>query len=98
MGQSVRPSRPLAEHSERRVRWVATPLVRFRRRAFSIPLTALFFVSLLLINYRPSRALAGTNGTWTNTASGGLWSNTGNWSGGVVADGTGSTADFSTLD
>jgi autotransporter-associated beta strand protein len=45
-----------------------------------------------------SCASAGTSGTWTNTASGGLWSNASNWSGGVVADGADSIADFSTLD
>ena len=43
-----------------------------------------------------SRALA-TNGTWTDTTSGGLWSATGNWSGGTVANGTDGIADFSTL-
>ncbi|HEV2971768.1 MAG TPA: autotransporter-associated beta strand repeat-containing protein, partial [Pirellulales bacterium] len=43
-------------------------------------------------------ALAGTNGTWTDTTSGGLWSDPSNWSGGVVADGTDGIADFSTLD
>jgi autotransporter-associated beta strand protein len=35
--------------------------------------------------------------TWTNLA-GGSWTNTANWTNGVVADGTGVTADFSTLD
>jgi len=38
------------------------------------------------------------DGTWTQTVSGGSWSTTGNWSGGVVADGLGSTANFNTLD
>jgi hypothetical protein len=38
------------------------------------------------------------SGTWTQTTSGGLWSVTGNWLGGTVADGTGNTADFSTID
>ena len=37
------------------------------------------------------------SGTWTNTSSG-LWSGTTNWSGGIVADGSGNTADFSTMD
>ena len=43
-----------------------------------------------------SLAVAQTSGTWTS-ASGGTWNNTGNWSGGFVASGTGALADFSTL-
>jgi fibronectin-binding autotransporter adhesin len=39
----------------------------------------------------------GAPGTWTNPA-GGSWAATGNWSGGTVANGSGFTADFSTLD
>ena len=39
-----------------------------------------------------------TNGTWINTASGGLWSNSANWSGGIIASGTDAVADFSALD
>jgi autotransporter-associated beta strand protein len=38
------------------------------------------------------------NGTWTNLTSGGLWNIPGNWSGGTVADSSGSTAYFNTLD
>ncbi len=38
----------------------------------------------------------GGNGVWTDLA-GGVWSTAGNWSGGTIADGAGSTADFSTL-
>ncbi len=37
------------------------------------------------------------SGTWTS-ASSGLWSDTANWLGGTVADASGSTADFNTLD
>ena len=37
------------------------------------------------------------SGTWTNTNSG-LWSDASNWSGGSVADGIGSTGDFSRVD
>ena len=36
------------------------------------------------------------SGTWTNDASG-IWSATANWSGGIVANGIGSNADFSTI-
>ncbi len=36
------------------------------------------------------------NGTWTNP-SGGSWTNNVNWNGGVIADGAGNTANFSTL-
>jgi hypothetical protein len=43
-------------------------------------------------------AAQAANGTWTNTSSGGLWSGTGNWSGGTVADGSGNAADFNTVD
>lgn len=45
----------------------------------------------------PTAAFA-ANGTWTNLTSGGLWSDPLNWSGGTVADASGSTADFTTLD
>lgn len=44
----------------------------------------------------PAAARA-ANGTWTNLTSGGLWSDTNNWAGGVVADAQDGTADFSTL-
>ena len=37
-------------------------------------------------------------GTWTQTTSGGLWSNTANWSGGTVANASGSTAFFNAVD
>ena len=36
-------------------------------------------------------------GTWTQLSSSGLWSNAANWAGGSVADGSGATADFGTL-
>ena len=44
-----------------------------------------------------SNAALAANGTWTNTISGGLWSSPENWQAGVVAEGNGSSADFSTL-
>ena len=41
---------------------------------------------------------AADDGVWTQTVTGGTWTDTANWLGGVVADGAGNTADFSTLD
>ena len=38
-----------------------------------------------------------TNGTWTRTTSGGLWSAIADWSGGTVATGTDGIANFGTL-
>lgn len=54
--------------------------------------------SLLCVCFLPllSARLFAADGTWTNNASGN-WSTTTNWSGGIVADGVSSTADFSTL-
>ena len=37
------------------------------------------------------------SGVWINAASGGLWGDGVNWSGSVIANGLGSTADFNTL-
>ena len=44
-----------------------------------------------------TRALLG-NGVWLRTVPGGLWSANANWEGGIVAHGTGTTADFSTIE
>jgi autotransporter-associated beta strand protein len=38
------------------------------------------------------------SGTWTGTITPGLWSDAANWSSATIASGSGSTADFSTLD
>lgn len=54
----------------------------------------LVLILLALIEFSPSRCLASI---WIDTTSGGLWSKPGNWTGGNIADGTGATADFSTL-
>jgi fibronectin-binding autotransporter adhesin len=37
------------------------------------------------------------SGTWSETTGDGLWSNSGNWAGGTIADGAGFTADFSAV-
>jgi autotransporter-associated beta strand protein len=41
--------------------------------------------------------LHAANGTWTNTASGGSWSAFANWNTSVIADGSGFTADFNSI-
>jgi len=56
-------------------------------------LTVLFLGAVLVL----PRIAPAQSGTWTNTVTGN-WSVGGNWSGGIVADGPGSTADFSTVD
>jgi len=38
----------------------------------------------------------GCNGTWSNP-NGGSWTNPANWAGGTIADGSGNTANFGTL-
>jgi hypothetical protein len=52
---------------------------------------------MIMIGLCSSRASAGTNGTWIDTTTGGLWSNPANWSGGTIADGQNAIADLSTL-
>lgn len=54
------------------------------------------FLPLLTVVCFSSKAHA-ADGTWTTLLSGGLWSDTANWSGGAIADGSGSTANFNTL-
>ncbi|RYD19302.1 MAG: hypothetical protein EOP88_19490, partial [Verrucomicrobiaceae bacterium] len=62
------------------------------------------FLSAAPIVIAVSSALAGVaaaqSGTWTSVTSGGNWSAIANWNngGGPIADGTGSTANFSTVD
>lgn len=58
-------------------------------------LSAKSAVALGVILFGSSAANA-ANGTWTNDASS-VWSTTANWLNGIVADGTDSTADFSTI-
>jgi len=58
----------------------------------------IFAGSLAALALLAPPAAHAASGTWTKTSSGGLWSDTSNWSGGTVADGSGFTADFSTLD
>lgn len=55
----------------------------------------LFAIALALSSI--GRVLA-ADGTWIDSDGDGLWSDTANWSGGTIADGSGSTANFNTLD
>jgi hypothetical protein len=54
------------------------------------------FFSALIVVAGSLPCMAG-NGTWTNLTSDGLWSASGNWASGAIADGSGFNADFSTL-
>ena len=57
----------------------------------------LAFALLTLGLFTISSSVMGASGTWIQTTSGGLWSASANWSGSTVADVSGSTADFSTI-
>lgn len=59
------------------------------------PLALLLGILIAAINQ--GTAFAGTNGTWIDATTGGLWSTPGNWLGNIIADGQDATADFSTL-
>ncbi|HEV3415496.1 MAG TPA: autotransporter-associated beta strand repeat-containing protein, partial [Pirellulales bacterium] len=86
--------RPVAAGTQRgspRTRSARLHRFEFRRSQFVLIFT-------LLLGASSADALAGTNGIWTDTTAGGLWSNPSNWSGGVVANGIDAVADFSTLD
>jgi autotransporter-associated beta strand protein len=80
-----------------------SPMIKLLRLAQRRPVPAVRRLGLrsialvLLIAIFSSSALAGTNGTWIDATTGGLWSNSANWSGGTIADGTDGIADFSTL-
>jgi autotransporter-associated beta strand protein len=74
-------------------------LPRWVFRAHLTHLTHLIHLTapvLLLLALGLARSLA-ADGTWTSVSSGN-WSTPGNWSGGTVADGAGSTAFFNTID
>ena len=53
-------------------------------------------VSSLLAGAFQAHPARAQSGTWTNLA-GGSWAATTNWAGGMIASGSGDTADFSTL-
>jgi autotransporter-associated beta strand protein len=70
-------------------------------RIRSIQIHRLSFIRLLVaasvLQAAPSAFAVDTDGTWTNDGSG-LWSTPENWLPGDVADGSGFTADFNTID
>ena len=65
-------------------------------RQHIVPGWAIAVLGSLLALASSNDALA-TNGTWTRTTSGGLWSAIADWSGGTVATGTDGIANFDTL-
>ena len=63
---------------------------RFVRRIIATVLLAMLF-TLVDVSAQP------VSGTWNNATSGGAWSSPANWVSGIIANGAGSTADFSTI-
>jgi hypothetical protein len=59
--------------------------------------SGLWMSALCLLAASAAYRANATDGTWINTSSGGLWSSSANWNGGVIADGEGAVADFSTI-
>lgn len=57
----------------------------------------ILFVLIALAVVLAPQAGHAASGTWTNIVSGGLWSASANWTNGIVADGSGNTADFSSV-
>ncbi len=64
---------------------------------FQTGIATMRLAGIMTIVFLLARAsVIGGTGTWINPA-GGSWTNSSNWSGGVIADGSGSTANFATL-
>jgi len=57
-----------------------------------------FILAALVTGLFTSLTHAQTNGIWINATANSTWTNTANWSGGIIADGADAIADFSTLD
>lgn len=68
-----------------------------RNRRFLLPCSAIACLGAGGVAFLPGPAASAADGTWTQNASGGLWSAGGNWSGGTIADGSGA-ANFNTID
>lgn len=68
------------------------------KKQFESHTRAAMLAIFLMGAFAVGTASAQTNGEWTNTVSGGLWSNPGNWEGGLVADGAGAAANFDVID
>ena len=66
------------------------------RRSLSF-ISAISALSLFSIGFSTGRLAAQTNGIWAHPPTGGLWSQAINWQSGVIASGTGASADFSQL-
>ena len=54
-------------------------------------------IAVGIVQMLPNNSALAISGTWSQPASGGLWSNSANWVSGNIADGSNFTADFSTL-
>ena len=70
----------------------------YGRRCPRSPLLTHFGVILVGAALAAQPCLMAADGIWTQATSGNLWGVSANWSGNAIADGSGFTADFSTLD
>lgn len=66
-------------------------------RRFTFTSLARVCLSTTFAAFCASQSASAADGTWTNGGSS-VWSTPGNWSGGIVADGSTFTANFNTLD
>ena len=67
--------------------------------AYCRPLLRASLISLsTFLLLLPAQIVRAADGTWTSTTSGATWSTASNWSGSTIADGSGFTANFNTLD
>ncbi len=57
-----------------------------------------YFLAALMLAASVSASSHAADGTWLSTVSGGFWSDSANWTTSTIADGTGSTANFSAVD
>ncbi len=71
--------------------------MKFKSRRFAFTSLTRVCLSATCAAFCSSQSTFAADGTWTNDGSA-PWSAPGNWAGGIVADGSGFTANFNTID